>query len=56
MEYRYILVERDEHIQIITLNRPDKLNALNWDLIREVATALEEADSDPEIGCSIITG
>jgi enoyl-CoA hydratase len=56
LEYRYILVERDERILIITLNRPEKLNALNWDLIGEVATALEEADNDPEIGCSIITG
>ncbi len=56
MTYRYILVERDERIQIITLNRPDKLNALNWDLVGEVADALEEADRDPEIGCNIITG
>ncbi len=56
MEYHYILVEQDERVTIITLNRPSKLNALNWDLVGEVATALEAADSDPGIGCSIITG
>jgi len=56
MEYQYILVEQDERVTIITLNRPNKLNALNWDLVGEVATALEAADSDPGIGCNIITG
>ena len=56
MDYQYILVEQDERIQIITLNRPDKLNALNWGLVGEVATALEAADRDAAIGCSIITG
>jgi len=56
LDYQYILVEQDERVLIITLNRPHKLNALNWDLIGEVATALEHADNDPTIGCSIITG
>jgi enoyl-CoA hydratase len=56
VEYRTILVEQDERVLIVTLNRPEKLNALNWDLIGEVANALEGADQNPEIGCSIITG
>jgi len=56
VEYQYILVEQEERVQIITLNRPNKLNALNWDLVGEVATALEAADQNPSIGCSIITG
>jgi enoyl-CoA hydratase len=56
VEYQYILVEQEERVQVITLNRPNKLNALNWDLVGEVATALEAADGDPAIGCSIITG
>ncbi|HEY7122717.1 MAG TPA: enoyl-CoA hydratase-related protein [Ktedonobacterales bacterium] len=56
MEYQYILVEQEETIQTITLNRPAKLNALNWDLIGEVATAIEEADRSHTIGCSILTG
>ncbi len=56
MEYHYILVEQEERVQVITLNRPTKLNALNWDLVGEVATALETADQSREIGCSIITG
>ncbi len=56
MAYQYILVEQEDRFQIITLNRPAKLNALNWDLVGEVATALEIADQNPEIGCTIITG
>ncbi len=56
MDYQYILVEHEERVQIITLNRPAKLNALNWSLVGEVAHALETADQNPEIGCSIITG
>jgi enoyl-CoA hydratase len=56
LDYQYILVEQDERVLSITLNRPNKLNALNWDLVGEVATALEAADRDPAIGCSIITG
>jgi enoyl-CoA hydratase len=56
MTYQYILVEQEELIQLITLNRPAKLNALNWGLVGEVASALETADHNPEIGCSIITG
>src|SRR5581483_1647884 len=55
-EYRYILVERDERIGIVTLNRPKELNALNTQLIGELADALEEFDRDETIRCIVITG
>lgn len=55
-EYRYILVERDERIGIVTLNRPKELNALNTQLIGELADALEEFDRDEAIRCIVITG
>jgi enoyl-CoA hydratase len=55
-DYQYILVERDEKVGIVTLNRPKELNALRTDLVSELATALEEFDRDEEIGCMIITG
>src|SRR5215831_19987766 len=55
-DYQYILIERDERVGIVTLNRPKELNALRTDLISELADALEEFDRDEEIGCIVITG
>jgi len=55
-DYQYILVERDERVGVVTLNRPDKLNALNFTLVGELASALEEFDRDDAIRCMIITG
>jgi len=56
MEYRYILAERLEGAAIITLNRPDKLNALSFDLMCEVDDALTEYEADDAIKAVIITG
>lgn len=55
-EYQYILVERNERVGIVTLNRPKELNALNFQLVSELAAALEELDHDDSIGCMVITG
>jgi enoyl-CoA hydratase len=55
-EYQYILVERDEHVGIVTLNRPKELNALNFHLVNELADALELFDRDDAIRCIVITG
>jgi len=54
--YQYILVERDERVGIVTLNRPKELNALNTHLIGELADALEAFDRDNEIRCIVLTG
>ncbi len=53
---QYILVERDEPIATAIINRPDKLNALNWTLIGELADALEALDRDDAIRCIVLTG
>src|SRR5438477_12857784 len=55
-DYQYILVERDERVGIVTLNRPKELNALRTDLMSELGDALEEFDRDVGIGCIVITG
>ena len=55
-EYEYILVERDERVGIVTLNRPKELNALNFQLVRELADACEAFDRDETIGCIVLTG
>lgn len=54
--YQYILVDRDERVGIVTLNRPDALNALNSQLVAELINALENLDRDEEIRCIVITG
>jgi enoyl-CoA hydratase len=56
MPEQYILVEREEPIATVTINRPDKLNALNWALVSELADRLEELDGDDAIGCMVLTG
>ncbi len=55
-DYQYILVERDERVGIVTLNRPKELNALSIAVIREVAAAFEDFDHDEGIGCIVLTG
>src|SRR5450631_4162840 len=55
-EYQYILVERDDNVGIVTLNRPKELNALSTLLVSELADALEIFDRDEAIRCIIITG
>ncbi len=53
---QYIKLEKDEGIAIITINRPEKLNAMNLDVIKELKSILESVESDDEIKCVIITG
>ncbi|GCE26136.1 enoyl-CoA hydratase [Dictyobacter alpinus] len=55
-EYTSILIERKQRVAIVTLNRPRELNALNFQLVAELATALEELDRDEAIGCIVLTG
>ena len=54
--YQYILVERDEQIGIVTLNRPKELNALSMTVVAEVGDALSTFDRDESIRCMVITG
>lgn len=55
-EWATILVERDERVGIITLNRPKALNALNSQVMNDLTTAATDFDNDPSIGAIIITG
>jgi enoyl-CoA hydratase len=51
-----ILTERRGRVALITLNRPEALNALNLAVMHEVVAAAEEFDADPGIGAIVITG
>lgn len=50
------IVSRDGAVLRLTLNRPDKKNALTGEMYRALAVALIEADSDPDIGAILISG
>ncbi len=51
-----VLVERDEPIAVVTLNRPDRMNALSEPLMEELVSALAEFDRDEKIRCIVLAG
>jgi enoyl-CoA hydratase len=55
-DFQTILVKQNGRVGIITLNRPEALNALNVQLCNEVLAAARTFDTDPGIGAIIITG
>jgi len=56
MAYETIIVDVEDHVAQITLNRPDALNALNDALMGELADALKAAQENEKVRCIIITG
>jgi enoyl-CoA hydratase len=56
MGYEHILIERQDGVGIITLNRPEALNAINRKLGEELLDAVKALDADDTIGCLVITG
>jgi crotonobetainyl-CoA hydratase len=51
-----VLVEREGHVLVVTLNRPEARNAVNGPLTLGVGAALEEADGDSEVRAVVLTG
>ncbi len=56
MDFQNILVTREGPVGIVTLNRPKQLNALSYDLIKELSLAMEAFDLEPEIKAIVLTG
>src|SRR5712692_2695873 len=56
MSYEHILVDIEDGVGIITLNRPEKLNAMNRRLASEVHEAVQRLDADDAVGCIVLTG
>ena len=56
MAFSTLLVETRGKVGLITVNRPQALNALNSELLAEMNEALDGFDRDPSIGCIVITG
>ena len=56
MNYENIIVETRGKVGLITLNRPEALNALSPDLMRELSKAVDVFEADSHIGCIVVTG
>ena len=56
MNYKNLLIDISEHIAVVTLNRPDKLNALNHETLTELQQAFNSLKDDKNIFVVIITG
>jgi enoyl-CoA hydratase/carnithine racemase len=56
MTFNHILVDHEDGVGIITLNRPEVLNAMNRALMAELTDAMKALDADDSVGCIVITG
>lgn len=56
MAYEYITVEKEDVVATITLNRPEKYNALSQGLLAELRDVLDETESDKTIRVVVLTG
>jgi enoyl-CoA hydratase len=56
MTFEFILSEKQGRVGVITLNRPKQMNALNAQVMQELAKALYAFDADEGVGCILITG
>ena len=51
-----LLIDLEDKVLVLTLNRPDKLNALNGEMARVARETLAELAENPDIGCVVLTG
>lgn len=56
MAYQTIIVEDEEHVGVIRLNRPEALNALNARMLTEIGAALAAMDANPRVRAVVLTG
>jgi len=56
MAYETIIVEQRGAVTLITLNRPQALNALNSQVLRDLIDAFAKYDADPSQRCAVLTG
>jgi enoyl-CoA hydratase len=56
MAYENLLIERDGGVLVVTINRPEKLNALNTKTVTELGQVMDEAASDAAVHAIVLTG
>lgn len=55
-EEEHLLVERDGHVMVLTMNRPERRNALSPSMMQGMAAAWDEINADPDIRVAVLTG
>ena len=56
MAFETLIVDIEDHVCVIKLNRPEALNALNKQLLKELAEALEDSQKNEKVRCIVLTG
>ena len=56
MGYETIILEKQDTVGTLTLNRPERLNAWTTAMNREIIDAISDCNDDPAIGAIIVTG
>jgi enoyl-CoA hydratase len=56
MIYKHLLIDREEHVAVLTINRPEKYNALNDEVVAEISSAMDELAADDGVRAIVITG
>ncbi len=56
MDYKTILTEQRDDVLVITLNRPERMNAWTYDMAEELAQAINAANESDDIGAMVLTG
>jgi enoyl-CoA hydratase len=56
MNFENVIVEKDGAVGVVTLNRPQALNALSYALVKDLSLAMQELDQDGDIRVIIVTG
>jgi enoyl-CoA hydratase len=52
----YVIVERRDRVAVVTVNDPDRRNALNLDICAELVEVVDQLESDPDVGAMVISG
>jgi len=56
MAYETITVDVEDHVAVIKLNRPDAMNAINAQMLSELANAVRDVEANVKVRCTILTG
>ena len=56
MAYNTLIVEIEDHVAVVQLNRPDVMNALNAELLGELAEAIADLDKNTKVRAIVLTG
>jgi enoyl-CoA hydratase len=56
MTYENVIVDKDGSIAVVTLNRPQQLNALSYGLVKDLCLAMESLDQDDQVRAIVLTG